>query len=288
MDLRVLICLTLCAAGAAARALRNVQVAAPVHVPEPDAPVCEQALLRHVFPSENETSSWGRPALVDYEPACAHSGPFTAIVLDLHVASAGRQYDRLAGLFLEGVERSLRRDLAFADPPVWRTSTAEPTPSGIVWDVERDVTRFASLLVKPGRLVFDLGNTVAPDVNLTGRFDVRLSARFYGSAAGPPTPTPDVVIPISRRSRTESSWFGEDSSVWTTLPADSYSVVAEVLASGNAQEEFWALNAHEAIRREHDVPALGCGPRRELQLFVDGALTGFAAPWRASAFAHLC
>ena len=143
------------------------------------------------------------------------------------------------------------------------------------------MTRFASLFANPGRLVFDLGNTIAPEVNLTGRFDVRLSARFYG-ASGPSPPTENVVLPVSRRSRTESSWFSEDNSSWLTVPADSYSIVAEVVASGNAQEEFWALNAAEAIRREHDVPALGCGPLREVELSVDEISAGFAAPWRES------
>ena len=104
--MRALTCLIVCAAGVAARALRSVQVAAPIHISDANAPICEQPLLRHVFPPENETSSWGQPAVVDYKPACAHLQPFSAIVLELHVTSVGRQYDRLAGLFLDGVERA--------------------------------------------------------------------------------------------------------------------------------------------------------------------------------------
>lgn len=46
---------------------------------------------------------------------------------------AGRQFDRLGYLHIGGVE-------------VLRTSTPEPSPQGITWHVEKDITRYASVL----------------------------------------------------------------------------------------------------------------------------------------------
>ena len=99
--------------------------------------------------------------------------------------------------------------------------------------------------------------------------------------------SPDVVLPISRRSPTQSSWFIGDSATWLTLPPDVYTIEAEILASGNAQEEFWAMNAAEAIGRDRELPALGCGPYREVQLLIDATLAAVVAPWRASAPSRL-
>jgi hypothetical protein len=55
--------------------------------------------------------------------------------------------------------------------PVWRTSTAEPTKTGIIWTALKDVSRYIPLFSKPGTLILDLNNIIAPDVGLTGEYD---------------------------------------------------------------------------------------------------------------------
>ncbi|KAJ6175952.1 hypothetical protein N7485_002866 [Penicillium canescens] len=72
----------------------------------------ELLLMDHIF-----GASYGSPFVGDYEPP---SCDFDTIQINLTVISRGRQYDRLALMYL-------------GDNEVFRTSTAEPTANGIVW-----------------------------------------------------------------------------------------------------------------------------------------------------------
>ena len=45
---------------------------------------------------------------------------------------------------------------------VWRTSTSEPTPDGIIWTALKDVSKYTPLFSKPGTLIVDLNNVVDP------------------------------------------------------------------------------------------------------------------------------
>lgn len=59
----------------------------------------------------------------------------------------GRQYDRLGYLRIGGVE-------------VFRTSTPQPSPDGITWSVEKDVTRYSETLGRDRRVEMFIGNVV--------------------------------------------------------------------------------------------------------------------------------
>ncbi|RZC73420.1 hypothetical protein C5167_048900 [Papaver somniferum] len=79
------------------------------------------------------------PVLVNYKPPsnCPSSQKgFSRIVLEWKSTAKGRQFDRIFGIWLSGVE-------------IFRSCTAEPTPSGIIWTVQKDITRYTSLLIKP-------------------------------------------------------------------------------------------------------------------------------------------
>jgi hypothetical protein len=68
--------------------------------------------------------------------------------MNFTVVSEGRQFDRLALMYL-------------GDTEVWRTSTAEPTvPPGIRWTYQKDMTEFLYFWNSPQTLIFDLGNLV--------------------------------------------------------------------------------------------------------------------------------
>jgi hypothetical protein len=43
---------------------------------------------------------------------------------------------------------------------VWRTSTPEPTETGIIWTYTKDVTRYIPLFDKPGTFILELDNIV--------------------------------------------------------------------------------------------------------------------------------
>lgn len=75
-------------------------------------PLCQQVLAEHSF-----AYSYGSPFVGDYSPPGCQ---FNRITWNLTVTSAGRQFDRLGIVYLGDVE-------------VFRTSTAEPTATGIEW-----------------------------------------------------------------------------------------------------------------------------------------------------------
>ncbi|KAG8861267.1 hypothetical protein FRB91_009178 [Serendipita sp. 411] len=125
--------------------LVNFQVNQPLAVPK-SVPKCEVELVHHLF-----ANSYYQPAITVYTPptSCGPIGSWSAISLNWTATSNGTQYDRLAGVTLSNVE-------------IWRTSTSEPTPGGIIWTVLKDVTKYIPLFAEPGTLIVDLNNVIDP------------------------------------------------------------------------------------------------------------------------------
>lgn len=135
--------------------LQNYEVAQPVLMPygtsdsdgstDDDGSLsegdCKVLLMRRDF-----AWSYGDPFVGQYTPPDCD---FNRVVINFTVVSEGRQYDRLAIMYLGDIE-------------VWRTSTAEPTvPPGIRWTYLKDMTQFLSLWKQPQTLIFDLGNLIS-------------------------------------------------------------------------------------------------------------------------------
>ncbi|MFF4395183.1 peptide-N4-asparagine amidase [Streptomyces sp. NPDC001480] len=186
-----------------------------------------------------------------YTPPEGCGDRWSKVVLRLDGKVKGRQYDRLGYLHVGGVE-------------ILRTSTPEPSPDGIEWSVEKDVTRYSSTFRDPGDVEMLIGNVV--DDTYTGVIDVKVTLTFY--AGRPATTVPDRVLTLT------------DTAAGTTLtaPRNSERVVAEVYAtgSGGGCEEFWYLAAPDPA--PYSCKAAG-GPYREVQVKVDGQLAGIAAPF---------
>jgi hypothetical protein len=178
---------------------------------------------------------------------CGRDGHWAKIVLRMDGSVAGRQYDRLGYLHIGGVE-------------VFRTSTPEPSPDGIEWSVEKDVTRYEATLAAAQPVEMLIGNVV--DDTYTGILDVKVTLTFYaGRAAG----LPDRVIPLTGTT--------------LTTPRNSERIVAEVYAtgSGGGCEEVW----YTAVTPDasYSCRAGTTGPYREVQVSVDGRPAGIAAPF---------
>ena len=93
--------------------------------------------MEHTF-----ASSYGVPFVGKYTPpAC----DFNSVIIEWTVTVAGRQFDRLAEMYLGDIE-------------VWRTSTAEPTASGIVFRYQKDLSMYLSLWKSPQDIIFSLNN----------------------------------------------------------------------------------------------------------------------------------
>ncbi|MFF9844582.1 peptide-N4-asparagine amidase [Streptomyces sp. NPDC013740] len=186
-----------------------------------------------------------------YTPPKECGTRWNKVVLRLEGKVKGRQYDRLGHLSVGGVE-------------ILRTSTPEPSPDGIAWTVEKDVTRYRDTLTRPQPVEMLIGNVV--DDTYTGVIDVRVTLTFH-TAQGkvkPAAGTPDRVLPLTGAT--------------LTTPRNTERILAEVYAtgSGGGCEEFWYLTVPDAA--PYSCKAAD-GPYREVRISVDGRLAGIAAPF---------
>lgn len=79
-----------------------------------------------------------------------------------------------------------------------RTTTPEPTASGIVWGIEKDVTSYASYFLTPNLTAYlAIPNNV--DGTYTGIIDIRATLTFYAADEenGFPAQFLPLVIPLT-------------------------------------------------------------------------------------------
>jgi len=194
---------------------------------------------------------------------------FDTVRINLTVTSQGRQFDRLALMFLGDVE-------------VFRTSTAEPTTNGIVWTYIKEMSQYNALWKEPQKLIFDLGNLI--DDTYTGPFNVTLTASFSQQNN---VEVADVILPISaRRSASNSSSAfnvpSDNASVAYRIPATTSRAIVSISACGQSTEEFWWSNVFSSDTKafSNTVGDLyGYSPFREIQLLIDGNLAGVVWPF---------
>ncbi|MFI9151426.1 peptide-N4-asparagine amidase [Streptomyces sp. NPDC053367] len=184
-----------------------------------------------------------------YTPPEGCGDRWSKVVLRLDGKVKGRQYDRLGYVHVGGVE-------------ILRTSTPQPSPDGIEWSVEKDVTRYSDTFRAAGDVEMLIGNVVTD--TYTGVIDVKVTLTFY---AGRPAAhrTPDRVLTLT-------------DGTTLTAPGNSERILAEVYAtgSGGGCEEYWYLTVPGSA--PYSCPA-DDGPYREVQIRVDGRLAGIAAPF---------
>ncbi|GJJ71597.1 hypothetical protein EMPS_03947 [Entomortierella parvispora] len=263
-------------------AVRKSNVSVPFEVDVPLKPLdgtksCTVQLFEHIF-----ANSYGTPYVGTYQPPksgkCGDSSQWARVTLELVGKARGRQYDRIAGIWIGGAE-------------VLRTSTPEPTLAGIEWSVTKDITSILPLLKASQEIVMELDNVYNSVYNAT--LNITVSATFTMAnrqnppAAGPQVP--DVVLPISAlvSNNNTAGWFTLSSptavaSVPVTVPSNAYRAVVEVYASGHGCDEFWYSNPpndYVALAGNSSITLCGGGPYRELQVFVDGQLSGVHVPF---------
>ncbi|KAI9835538.1 MAG: hypothetical protein M1819_001989 [Sarea resinae] len=210
--------------------------------------------------------SYGQPYVGTYSPPPCN---FSRVTINFTVTSSGRQFDRLALMYL-------------GDTEVFRTSTAEPTATGISWTYIKDMSNYLALFKESQKIIFDLGNLI--DSTYTGAFNTTLTATFFTDAD---TITPaDAIIPISaRRSSSDAaSAFAlpaDNASSIVSLPRNAQRAVFTISACGQANEEFWYTNvlSSDVLTFGSAAGLLGYSPFRELQLYIDGILAGVEWPF---------
>ncbi|OAY65689.1 Peptide-N4-(N-acetyl-beta-glucosaminyl)asparagine amidase A [Ananas comosus] len=244
-------------------------------------PSCSLLLLSHSF-----ASTYGQPPVSTLysSPPCASKSAWATAVLSFSAASQGDQYDRIAAVWLGGAE-------------LLRTSTPEPTPAGIFWTVQKDVTRYAALLRDDDGLLLSvmLENIVNPA--LTGVFHVNVSLSFYPADADADDAKPtmfdepaDAVVPISAENSTADRgfWFrianGTENNARKTLvagiPPNTYRAALEVFASAHGDDEFWYSNPPDSyIEKNNLTTRRGNAAFREIVVSVDGQFAGSVVPF---------
>ena len=199
---------------------------------------------------------------------------FNHVVINFTVLVKGRQYDRTGVMYL-------------GDTEVWRTSTAEPTPSGIRWTWQKDMTPFLSLWKNPQTVIFDLENIVN-DI-YTGPLDTTLTATFFklSFSRGSHQAPADLILPITRQTGSEGkpsqfTYPEQDPTVEVAFPRNVNRAVFSVDVKGQGDEEFWWSNVPQsAIHTFEDSYGKypGYSAWREVQVLIDGQLAGVSWPY---------
>lgn len=205
-------------------------------------------------------------------------------MLEWRATCKGTQFDRIFGIWLGGVE-------------LLRSCTAEPNANGIVWIVEKDITRYYSLLTTKQILAVYLGNLV--DKTYTGVYHVNITIHFYpaeknlnyyGSNLGNSIPGynswADLILPIYRNlPLNDGLWLEiknstDSQSKEFKIPRNAYRAVLEVYISFHENDEFWYLNPpDDYIAAKNLTDVLGNGPFREVVVSLDGAIVGAIWPF---------
>ncbi|KAE8689619.1 Ankyrin repeat family protein, putative isoform 1 [Hibiscus syriacus] len=246
-------------------------------------PFCSHTVINHSF-----ANTIGSPPFSStYSPPSDCPAPWSRVVLDFRAASSGEQYDRIAAIWLDGAE-------------IFRTSTAEPTESGIFWKVRKDISRYYSLLSKPEINVTMMLENVVNDV-YTGVYDILVSFLFYKEDIVPnddrvPSITlpnkklgtaelglfktpPDLIIPISSDGE-RGFWFKVESESdvhikKVKIPRNTLQVVLELYVSFHGNDEFWYSNPpYSYIRMNNLTTGRGNGAYREVFVTIDGKFIG--------------
>lgn len=230
-------------------------------VSAPDTPHCTVTAMRHDF-----ANSYGVPFTGTLVPPAACPGPWTKVVLDWTGSVAGRQFDRLLNVFVANTE-------------VFRSSTPEPTPTGITWHVAKDISEFIPLLRTSQPLTVDLGNIV--DNTYTGVFHTTLSVTYYRTGRRyPPAQTADAVVSLAQPTATNDGAYtlgpGGTATTTMSLPRDITAARLEVYARGGGCDEQWFTAVPSDLAAKYPDFLCGGGPYREVQVTLDGLPAGVA------------
>ncbi|WJX15729.1 Peptide-N4-(N-acetyl-beta-glucosaminyl)asparagine amidase A [Trifolium repens] len=258
------------------------EVTKPIQLPKTKP--CSYHVLHHDF-----GYTYGNPPVIaNYtSPSHCSSNKFSKIVLEWKATCVGRQFDRIFGVWLDGVE-------------LLRSCTAEPRTNGIVWIVEKDITRYQSLLLnheKNQTFAVFLGNIV--DKTYTGVYHVDVTIHFYPFAVNTHETKKinslafgsgfhaDLILPISRNlPLNDGLWFEIQNSTDVglkefTIPRNAYRAVLEVYVSFHENDEFWYGNPPNeyliANNLTNNTP--GNGPFREVVVTLDGKVVGSVWPF---------
>ncbi|KAL3834817.1 hypothetical protein ACJIZ3_009553 [Penstemon smallii] len=258
-------------------------------------PTCTFPILTHTFANTINLP----PTNTTYSPP--HNCTWSRAALHISASSNGSQYDRIAAVWLAGAE-------------ILRTSTPEPTPEGIFWNVRKDVTKYSSLLRQSNLTLSVMLENIVNDV-YTGVYHVNLTFLYYNDTKIVTRPfsrrstaiieenrgirrrklnlnknstdlnenPADLIIPISTIGD-EGFWFRierESDVVYQgiQIPLNTYRAVIEVYVSSHGNDEFWYSNPPDSYIEMNRLPTTrGHGAYREVLVKLDDNVVGSVIP----------
>jgi hypothetical protein len=207
-------------------------------------------------------------------------GRWAEVVLDVTGTETGRQYDRLLEIF-DGASQ------------IFLGVTPEPTPAGITWHAQKDITGYLPILAGSRTFTTFVDNylssvdTGIPTITAkllfyraAGGFRAAQPASLAGPAlagdaineAGPATPVqhpgvPTQVVPVLPSGASDTLGTvnaGQTLSASVSLPDNVTTATLDLYAVGQSTDEFWwSLE-----------PAF-----REIEVTIDGKLAGVVQPF---------
>ena len=207
-------------------------------------------------------SGYDVPATGTLTPPASCPAPWSMVALDYTGSVAGRQFDRETEIWVGGVL-------------IYFGTTPEPTPAGITWHVEKDVSQYAAVFASSQPYAVHLPNVV--NNVFTGIIYVTSTLTFYMTGPGWPAGRyPDAVIGLS------GGWIFDPgrapvAAAPVTLPTNALRVGLELFAKGNSCDEFWYGSEPDAYANANGL--CGGGAFREIQVTVDGTLAGVVWPF---------
>src|SRR6266702_5528878 len=207
-------------------------------------------------------AGYDTPFTGTYNPPSQCPAPWSMVVLDLTGHVAGRQFDREAAIWI-------------GSAMVYMGTTPEPTPAGITWHVEKDLSEYTPLLMQTQPFAVQIPNIV--NNVYTGTIYINATLTFYKTSSPfPAAAHPDVIVPLS------ASWLFVPqrttvSAHSVTLPTSPVQLQLELWAKGNSCDEFWFGSQPDAYANANGL--CGGGAFREIKVFLDGTLAGVVWPF---------
>ncbi|GLJ13662.1 hypothetical protein SUGI_0217760 [Cryptomeria japonica] len=243
------------------------EVTKPIELPK------ERPCSIHVLQYDFGHTIGKPPVIVEYNPPKWCPDRWSKVVMEWKATCKGRQFDRIAGVWLSGVE-------------ILRTCTAEPTKTGIEWTILKDITKYSPMLKSPQILEVKLANLI--DDTYTGVYHVNITFHFYeeeemglhhyGYA--------DSIMPISLPySQSAGAWFqiqnaSDVQGKSLRIPPNAYRAVLEIYVSFHSDDESWYANPPNVyIEANHLTNTAGNGSFREVVASVDDIVVGAVWPF---------
>ncbi|XP_057813337.2 peptide-N4-(N-acetyl-beta-glucosaminyl)asparagine amidase A [Cryptomeria japonica] len=248
--------------------LVDFEVTKPIELPK------ERPCSIHVLQYDFGYTYGKPPVIVKYNPPKWCPDKWSKVFMEWKATCKGRQYDRIAGVWLSGVE-------------ILRTCTAEPTKTGVEWTILKDITKYSPLLKSPQILEVKLANVV--DKTYTGVYHVNITFHFYeekGEMGLHHYGYADSIIPISLPySQSAGAWFqiqnaSDMQGKSLRIPPNAYRAVLEIYVSFHSDDEFWYSNPPNVyIEANNLTTTAGNGPFREVLVLVDDIVVGAVWPF---------